>query len=382
MTSGKLKFLMKLRGPMVRLLFCVFFVTTSTVFTQRASGGEVQVQKCWEHSAGSDSLSNLRVFGETIFSIREGSVVEAIAGDSGKLLWSNDVGGTVVSDLVSDGVSVYFVRRAGGAKGAEPEADLIAISANSGITRWQRSLGADGDHRLAITKTGIVALSDSGSLWVVSSSDGTVTSSRKLISPVSLGTSVLGVNTIGATNEREIISIEGSQTPMVRGRSDFAITALRSNGDDELYYGNDRGILVRLDGTSSKIIWQFKSGGAISDILVADHQIITSSNDNFVYAFAPYNGARLWKRRVAGRVSALRMVGQDLLLVQPLGDGNIVLINTKNGRIAGQIPFTDGESVIDSAVIDSNRIVVSTGGIIYGYAVGGCPTVKQNGPGM
>ncbi|MBK9768685.1 MAG: PQQ-binding-like beta-propeller repeat protein [Chloracidobacterium sp.] len=214
---------MKLRGPMVRLLFCVFFVTTSTVFT--ACPGEVQVQKCWEHSAGSDSLSNLRVFGETIFSIREGSVVEAIAGDSGKLLWSNDVGGTVVSDLVSDGVSVYFVRRAGGAKGAEPEADLIAISANSGITRWQRSLGA-GDHRLAITKTGIVALSDSGSLWVVSSSDGTVTSSRKLISPVSLGTSVLGVNTIGATNEREIISIEGSQTPMVRGRSDFAITAL------------------------------------------------------------------------------------------------------------------------------------------------------------
>ncbi len=375
MISGISKFLTSTHGHLVHWLSCAVVIAalSSAAFAEKA--GEVQIQKCWSHSSGPDR-SGIAAAGETIFSTRNGSIIEAIAVDSGKLIWSNDVGGSVASNLVTDGPNLYFVRRTGFAGDNTTQAFLVSISANAGITRWKTPLLAGEEYKLALTRTGILAINDSGELSSFSIVDGVSRSSRKSSRPVTLGILKLGERSIISTFERDIISLVGNEEPRVMSRSDFAVTALLPEADGGVFYGNDRGILALLSGKDTRPVWQFKSGGAISDIIVTDGRIIAASNDNFVYALATSNGARRWKRRVKGRVSALKMVGKDLLLVQPLGDDNIIFLSTRNGSVSGQIPATAGEFVLDSTVIDSNRLVVATDTALYGYSIGGCRPAK------
>jgi outer membrane protein assembly factor BamB len=221
-----------------------------------------------------------------------------------------------------------------------------------------------------------LAINSSGDASVVSAADGAILSNRKMTRPIGLGILDLGQGSIISSVEREILKVDGNEEPQVLSRSDFAVTALLLEAGGGVFYGNDRGILAFLSSKGQRPVWQFKSGGAISDIILTDGRVIAASNDNFVYALATANGARLWKRRVTGRVSALKMVGNDLLLVQPLGDDNIIFLNIKNGSVSGQIPATPGDFVLDSAVIDSNRLAITTDSGLYGYSIGGCGTAK------
>ncbi len=363
-------------GLVVRWLSCAVFITvfSSAVFSE--GPGEVQIQKCWSHVGGTGSRSALAAFGGTIYSVRNGSVVEALSFDSGKLTWSNDVGGSIASNLIADGNNLFFVRRSGGVAEKSAEASLISISANAGITRWKIQIQPGDDYRLALTGAGLLAINSSGDALVVSAADGAILSNRKMTRPIGLGILDLGQGSIISSVEREILKVDGNEEPQVLSRSDFAVTALLLEAGGGVFYGNDRGILAFLSGKGQRPVWQFKSGGAISDIILTDGRVIAASNDNFVYALATANGARLWKRRVTGRVSALKMVGNDLLLVQPLGDDNIIFLNIKNGSVSGQIPATPGDFVLDSAVIDSNRLAIATDSGLYGYSIGGCGTAK------
>ncbi len=363
-------------GNVVRWLSCAVLLTVFSSFAFSLGPGEVQIQKCWSHVDGAGSRSSLSAFGGTIFSVRSGSVVEAISFDSGKLAWSSDVGGSIASNLITDGKNLFFVRRSGGAADKTSEAFLISISANAGITRWKIPLRSGEDYRLALTQAGLLAITAGGDASVVSTADGAVLSNRKLTRPISLGILDLGHGSIISSVEREILKVDGNEEPQILSRSDFAVTALLLEASGGVFYGNERGTLAFLSGKGQRPVWQFKSGGAISDITLTDGRVIAASNDNFVYALATANGARLWKRRVTGRVSALKMIGDDLLLVQPLGDDNIIFLNIKNGSVAGQIPATPGEFVLDSVVIDSNRLALATDSGLYGYSIGGCGTAK------
>ena len=376
MTSSISQFLTTRHGRVFRWLSCAILLISVPSGNLSAQPEEVQVQKCWGHSSKPAGRSFLTAFGEAIYSVREGSIIESLAVDSGKLIWSIDVGGSVSSNLVSDGQSVYFVRRSGGVADNVSGTTLMSISANAGITRWKVPLRAGEEYKLAITKTGILLITGSGEVSVLSIADGSIVSSRKFTQSISLETPDLGQRSIFSTIEKDIFAVDGTELPQLMSRSESAVTALLPEAGGGVFYGNDRGILAFLSGKGSRPVWQFKSGGAISDIILSDGRIIAASNDNFVYALAPANGARLWKRRVSGRVSALKMVGEDLLLVQPLSDDNIVILNIKNGSVAGQIPATAGEFVLGSVVIDSNRVVVATGEALYGYAIGGCRTGK------
>ena len=357
-------------------LLVVLAMSATSLFGQKPASDELQIQKCWEHKFDSGGDGRITAAGGAVYVVRAGSVIEAVAADSGKLLWTSDSGGAIDSNLIVEGDSVYFIRRTIPAAGTAPEAALRAVSTATGITRWSVTIGRSEGFTLGKNDAGLIAVSKSGEVINFAMSDGSVRSRRQLATPIEL-LPIFDANvTVIVSEKKQIASFNGTGDPSTIAKAEYNISTVEPNNAEKIYFGDERGNLTSFSTDSGSIYWQFKSGGGISDIIKIDGKVIAASNDNFVYALATFNGNRLWKRRVAGRVAALRAVGTDTLLVQPLGDDNVILLLAKNGKVAGQIPVSEGEFVTGSAVPDPSRVVILTDSGLYSYGIGGCPVIK------
>lgn len=347
-----------------------------SLFAQKKVPSELQLEKCWEHRIDSGGEGRIAVGGPNIYVVRGDSVIEAVAASTGKLLWTSDAGGSIDSNLVVEGESVYFVRRTVAYAGKAPEAALRAIGASTGITRW--SVGLSGLERYWLGNSGgfLTAISQDGEFASFALADGAVRSRRQLAAGLVRSPVFDGDRTFVVTESKQISSFIGGGEAATLARSPYGISTVEMAGEERLYFGDERGTLSALLLNSGKLAWQFKSGGGISDIVEVAGRVIAASNDNFVYALAPYNGRRLWKRRVTGRVAALRAVGSDTLLVQPSGGDNVILLTIGTGKVVGQIRVDAGEFVTGSAIPDANRVVIVTDAALYSYGIGGCPVDK------
>ncbi|MBP6005140.1 MAG: PQQ-binding-like beta-propeller repeat protein [Pyrinomonadaceae bacterium] len=357
-------------------LLVVLAMSAATLFGQKPASDELQIQKCWEHKFDSGGDGRITAAGGAVYVVRAGSVIEAVAADSGKLLWTSDSGGAIDSNLIVEGDSVYFIRRTIPAAGTATEAALRAVSTSTGITRRSVAIGAGEGFSLGKNDSGLIAVSKSGEVLSFALADGTLRSRRQLATPIELPPIFEANTTLVVSDKKQIASFNGTGDPSVIAKSEYNISTVEPNTVERIYFGDERGNLTSFSTDSGSVYWQFKSGGGISDIIKFDGKVIAASNDNFVYALATFNGNRLWKRRVAGRVAALRGVGTETLLVQPLGDDNVILLAAKNGKVVGQIPVSSGEFVTGSAVPELSRIVILTDSGLYSYGIGGCPVIK------
>jgi len=71
-----------------------------------------------------------------------------------------------------------------------------------------------------------------------------------------------------------------------------------------------------------------------------------ASLDNFVYTFS-MTGARLWKRRLPGRISSQPLVTRDAALFMPLSSSTAVVLELRDGRQVNLLPV--GEEITTSA---------------------------------
>jgi outer membrane protein assembly factor BamB len=360
----------------VACLLAVLAMSATSLFGQKPASDELQIQKCWEHKFESGGDGRITAAGGAVYVVRAGSVIEAVAADSGKLLWTSDSGGAIDSNLIAEGDSVYFVRRTIPTEGTAAEAALRAVSTATGITRWSVTIGTGEGFTLGKNDGGLIAVSKSGEVLDLAIADGTVRSRRQLVANVALPPVFAGNVTLVVTDTKKITSFNGTGDASMIAKAEYNISTVEPNNAEKIYFGDERGNLVSFSTDSGSVYWQFKSGGGISDIIKIDGKVIAASNDNFVYALASFNGNRLWKRRVPGRVAALRAVGTDTLLVQPLGDDNVILLAAKNGKVVGQIPVSEGEFVTGSAVPDASRVLILTDSGLYSFGIGGCPVAK------
>lgn len=341
---------------------------------QKPASGEIQVQKCWEHKLDGTVDRRLAADGSSIFTVRGGSVVEAVTGSTGALLWSSDVGGNIDSDLAAADGSVFLVRHAvaedKGARGS-----LVALSAATGITKWTAALPDAGtDVTLAVTGGVVLVVSNVGSIVSADARDGKIIWSKQSPSDISGSPFLAGTSLYFASQGRNVgqMSLDGVLSTAISS-APFALTALARSDDGTIVAGDERGQVTTYSGPAGKVIWKFTSGAAVSSLLLKDSSVIAASNDNFIYALTLSGGGRIWKKRVAGRVQAMRLVGDGLILVETAGEKEVQLLDAGTGKTAAQISFPPDEIPVAALALSDSVVTVLSSGSLYLYATGGCP---------
>lgn len=348
------------------LLIAAAFAGTVT----RASGAsdELQVQKCWEYRV--DDAASLITDGRAIYFAVGRTSIEAVSGDNGKKIWSSDFGGVIDSNIVLVGGNVIFVRRQVSGDGSKPgSASIQALSAATGIQRWSTAAEGDSDFRLGISGGDITAISRNGVVQLFAAADGSARSKMQLPGGPIKGTNGgnLGYIAAGESELRAVKLDRGDIDSTIKTR--FEVSTIEPTDGNSIVWGDKRGNLVKYSTSSGSVVWQFKSGGTISDIVADGDRLFASSDDNFVYAVGSYNGNRLWKKRVTGRVASLLLLSDRTLVVCPLTDDNIVLLDVRTGKVAGQIALPSGETPIGTTAFGDDRVIVTAEQAIYCYSI-------------
>jgi hypothetical protein len=78
----------------------------------------------------------------------------------------------------------------------------------------------------------------------------------------------------------------------------------------------------------------------------AGEELLVASLDNFVYKYS-LAGARLWKRRLPGRISSQPLVMQRAALFMPFSSSAGVVLELRDGRQINLLPT--GEEIASSA---------------------------------
>jgi outer membrane protein assembly factor BamB len=341
------------------------------VATQKKAAAAAQFRKCWEYSYEGVAEARLATDGTSIFMVRDASFVEAVSADTGRKVWSSDVGGQVDSNLVARDGNVMLVRRV--SAGGTPSASIVALSVATGITKWSAQVGGGENFTLGIVAGNVMVIARNGSLSSFSVADGSPKWTRRIassfsIEPVLSGSALYYVS--DGVGVASLTAAVGEPKDLVK--APFAVTALALPFEETLVWGDERGIVNSFGIGSGKINWQFKSGAGISSIVRADGLLLAASNDNFLYALQPGNGDRVWKKRVSGRIRSVTPLNEETVLIETVGEKVVQLLYLKNGKPAEQIVLRDDELPVSSLALPNSKAAILSDQALYSYGYDGC----------
>ncbi len=361
-------------------LFLLFYLALQlpALYAQADPSGEIDLTKCWTYPMNDGAGTKLVADGIRIYVGTADGKVAALSLD-GTRIWSSDFGGEISSDLLALDNGLYLVtssvssdplRLAGGV--------LRSVSKETGITNWTVKLPEAREHFLQGYRGKVVAMSQTGIIQAFNSHDGSTLWKRDAAASLSSRPLFSDGALIVPTDDKEllVLSISTGEIESKIGLP-FRPTALGRTADGDLIAGDERGnISSRASGTG-RTHWKFKSGGEISSISSIGTNLLTTSHDNFVYFLASKNGGVIWKKRLPGRVSHSSEVFDGFALISAAEQNGAVLTELANGKVSGQIVFSDEETLVYHPLATAGMIVLLTTKAVHAYSVNGCtPKIK------
>ena len=341
-----------------------------TVSTEAARApAEVTLLQCW--SSPVEDGRALTVRGKTIFVARGGARVEAISIE-GQKLWSTELGGEIASNLIVGDVGLFLATSV-----AKREADkndggtLRLLSKETGITGWSAKLPEADNYSLGLGAESVVVVTGKGAIEAFDAKTGAQKWRRELAEGFVGEPRFNHENVYVASTANQVFTVSLANGEIVAVKKlKFAPTAVAEITGD-VFAGDERGNLTSL-GNGAKAKWNFKSGGRISAIVEVGGNLLTASNDNFVYLVTGRNGGVAWKRRLDDRVSQIGLIDGKFALVSGYEERGAQLLDIGSGKVAGQLSLAEDEFAIARPVSSGGKIFILTNNAVYGYSTGEC----------
>lgn len=334
------------------------------------------LSKCWEFDFGkriptdriiaSDNLSN------SIYTT-DGEKLESFDTLLVKSIWASDLEAPINSNITLDAESLYFTVRTKSVTGTSYN-KLKSVSRTSGLTNWQIRLpggGAvpgtvkdqnKGDIYLTVENNNIILLESidgSGTVYVLKKNDGSLSSTRQIgVADSSLVFTFARAKTAAA--------VDGSKTKIgITADTDIGglptgiatVTSLSVTNDGAVIYGDKKGFVYRMPTPGSPRIWKYRTGAAITGIVLTVYGALVASNDNFIYLLDPVNGKLIWKKRMSGRIVDNPFIYSNYAVIGNLSQPAVDVVDLRNGKVVNRL-FLDNENYPASQILFSNDLLI------------------------
>ena len=369
--SQKMSYIFKQIGRGInrfRVLFFIALIVFST--TDRATAADPidepkPYSKCWSI----DTLPDLSTYGAadntSLYFFTADGALEAVDQKSGARLWSTDLAGSVVSNLLLTDHAAIFMTAGRSENGAPGKSTLRAVSKQTGITIWSTSvqgaitttLGSVGDKLAAVNGDGVVS--------VYSASNGSLVRNQPIGARVVTTPLFASGHIVLGTDANELIAVDVTKGVVTRLlRTSRPPTAVFVDSEGRMLVGDARGNLG-FTSAGGDPIWTFKNGAQISFLLPYDAEYLAASFDNFIYKLSRSGGVE-WKRRLSGRLSSRPLIIGHDGVISITGDPTVYVLDLSSGKILNQIEIGSDEN--------SSPRVVAAG--TNGFAVAGAQGIQ------
>ncbi|HEX8147306.1 MAG TPA: PQQ-binding-like beta-propeller repeat protein [Pyrinomonadaceae bacterium] len=292
-----------------------------------------------------------------------GSIVSVRLSDGG-LVWKSEVGGALSASPAVDNRNVFVASESlPTPKSVYPQATgvLRALSRQSGLTSWMRTLPSPVRGVVYMTAQNLFVTSSDGRIYALKKETGEI-SWIKYNSSTFSTLNLLDAQTLYACDTYgDIVSIELQNGATVwRYRTRKSLSASVAVYGSMVYAGTADGFVYAIDRTTGRLRWRVRAGAAIQAILAGEKWVLVTSLDNFVYCLSPQNGAKVWKRQLAGRVTAPPLVLNNHVLLAPLVGDECVVLNLEDGKKVNSIYVGEDNNTEAAPLLTTDALILTT----------------------
>jgi outer membrane protein assembly factor BamB len=328
-------------------------------------------KRTWEYLTDEATLLPPSFDGNRLFLPMAGGRAVCLDRETGLLLWSSDLGGSISVPIAVGKAAIYLATRRVSDDGSEAGASLRAIDKTTGLTIWARDYSRAFTSAFEITSGQLFAGSADGFFYALSISNGE-TLWRVQTQDVVRGTPLI---------VKEVVYFGSDDGTLrgVRAESGKQQFSYQTSGkvvgrplveSDSIYFGSGDGYVYSVALSTGKLRWRSRTGASIETSPVASgDRLIVGSFDNFVYGFKRSSGDRVWKRRLSSRVVSDLIVEGDAVLVAPQRGDYVAVLLVADGRQVNYFRLDgDYEMVASPLYLDGILIIPTDSGLVAAVA--------------
>lgn len=283
----------------------------------------------------------------------------AIEAASGNALWRTDLGGEMSASPIADKRAVYVASRTSvEKKDGNQSSSLRAFSAKTGLALWTKAID---ERAVAVFEfpDSVAVVGTRGTITAHDKTTGNVLRSNKLNTNGVRG-AITAKDKIYILTDKQIyaVSTVTSETSLLyQTLVDVKSVAV---GERHLFVATNDNRVAAIELSSKRSVWSFGLKADIQFLTAANNRLVVATADGFVYGHELERGARAWKRRLEGRVTARPVAFGDDVILSPRASEFCVILNTTNGRVQNLLPVGDDGNVVASPAISRNILLITT----------------------
>jgi len=283
----------------------------------------------------------------------------ALNASDGKLQWKAETGGEFSAAPVVDDRSVYVATQYGEPDEKRIHGTLRAISKQTGVTLWMRTLPAPLTGGLAANELGVFGGSPDGHVYAFDRRTGLSFWSDQYAEefsgqPLIAGKSVYFGSKVGTVRALDVKT--GNVIWQYKARGAIQGIAVK---DDIVYFGSADTNVYAFSEIRHKLVWHRRTGAAVQAVIATDNGLLASSLDNFAYFLSLNKGSLVWRRQLPGRISARPLTSPDGALFTPFSTDSAIVLNLRDGKSANTLPLGE-ENSSAAAPISIDKLVLIT----------------------
>ncbi|HKB65449.1 MAG TPA: PQQ-binding-like beta-propeller repeat protein [Pyrinomonadaceae bacterium] len=286
---------------------------------------------------------------ERIYLPLAGGTIVSLMGANGQLNWRSEVGGELSASPIADQRAVYVASETGKSENGVRRATgaLRALGREGGVTQWMRTLAMPLRGGLVLSNGKLFGGSSDGRIYAFDSADGQARWAYDHGSPFNSQPVVSGSHVYIGSEDGNLLALDEETGKLLwHYRTKGAIRGAVANGNDIVYFGSGDGYVYAVNATNGRLLWRKRTGAGVEAVVRTSEELLVASLDNFVYKYS-LTGARLWKRRLPGRISSQPLVTHLGALFMPFSSSAAVVLELRDGRQINLLPT--GEEIATSA---------------------------------
>jgi outer membrane protein assembly factor BamB len=291
-----------------------------------------------------------------------GGTMVSLMAASGQLNWRSEMGGDLSASPVADQHGVYVASETGKPDGGARRATgaLRALGREGGLTQWMRTLAMPLRGALTLSNGKLFAGGGDGKVYSFDSKNGEARWSYDYGAAFNSEPVVSGSRVFIGSEDGNLLALEESTGKLLwHYRTKGAVRGPVANGNDVVYFGSGDGYVYAVSARSGRLVWRKRTGAGVEAVVRAAEELLVASLDNFVYRFS-LTGARLWKRRLPGRISSQPLVTSDAALFMPLSSSTAVVLELRDGRQVNLLPVDEEISTSASPIAVGDVVLLTT----------------------
>lgn len=292
----------------------------------------------------------------------EGAVTSILL-PGGHLQWRSDIGGHLSAGPVADGRAVYVASESVSVDPGKPQGVVAALSNTSGITIWSQTLTSPIQGQLLVLDDALYGATRDGRLVSFNSETGAPGWTTQIHSPFSGNITLANRRLIASTADGVILSFDGRTGKQAwRYRTPDRARSTVVAAGSKVFVGSANGYLTALEETAGGVTfkWRRRVGTSVTGLTHSPQGVIAITGDNFVQLLSHRHGARLWKRRMPGRVLAQPLIDSRSALFATLGGDACIVLSLESGKQVNVISVGEGNQILTTPILTQTALIVPT----------------------